>query len=132
MLQNTAPYMPRFQNTNPERGRKPTIDVMFNTTDGKSDNMLVAIGRKPTIDVMFNTSFSGISEHEPRKGTETSCRKQHILVQHFSISEREPRKGTETMSILRLSRLVPQISEREPRKGTETLLDIAMKKSGRV
>ena len=85
----------RFQNTNPERGRKRPARV--------SDKLNV--GR--------------ISEHEPRKGTETLVT-TFANVNHKPISEHEPRKGTETYGHDGRIRRRPCISEHEPRKGTET------------
>ena len=85
-----------------------------------------------------------ISEHEPRKGTETYDIVDMMVEIIKDISEHEPRKGTETPSTkelpsgtahfqnvnpergrkqgrsLRLDRQLRPISEREPRKGTET------------
>ena len=60
----------RFQNTNPERGRK------------QRGACLVACHRR-------------ISEHEPRKGTETTPFESRLPMR-LPISEHEPRKGTET------------------------------------
>ena len=40
-----------------------------------------------------------ISEHEPRKGTETRALDE-LPRRHATISEHEPRKGTETLNIL--------------------------------
>ena len=86
-----------------------------------------------------------ISEHEPRKGTETRCFRRPKLNElalfqntnpergrkHLGgsrvrgsllhISEHEPRKGTETYSPASSTACAPApISEHEPRKGTET------------
>ena len=63
----------RFQNTNPERGRK----------QGKE------VGEKPVHE---------ISEHEPRKGTETIIGRI-VPIDQRVISEHEPRKGTETLRL---------------------------------
>ena len=60
----------KFQNVNPERGRK-----------------------RPSCHA--TTAILGISEREPRKGTETKQLSDY-LQDHQDISEREPRKGTET------------------------------------
>ena len=83
-----------------------------------------------------------ISEHEPRKGTET-LRDGSLsiplsdfrtrtpkgdgngddivsLVHEVLISEHEPRKGTETWNRLEDGLITEEISEHEPRKGTET------------
>ena len=87
-----------FQNTNPERGRKPCP---------------TPTQRLPNWE---------ISEHEPRKGTET--RIIPIDQREFApISEHEPRKGTETDSLPDDHATTAIISEHEPRKGTETYYD---------
>ena len=62
----------KFQNTNPERGRK--LSLLW---------------------ISWSFSKSIISEHEPRKGTETFARLFGSPAL-FAISEHEPRKGTET------------------------------------
>ena len=70
-----------------------------------------------------------ISEHELRKGTETRCRRS-CYDAAFLISEHEPRKGTETGE--KKSRILPRcagISEHEPRKGTEIGYDFLLMKS---
>ena len=84
-----------FQNTNPERGRKRdrehiirAVVANFRTRTPKGDGNK-SIGQQVTSDP------AKISEHEPRKGTETG------LIEYLSsgladISEHEPRKGTET------------------------------------
>ena len=64
--------MQRFQNTNPERGRK----------------LRLAYDGRPY--------FRTISEHEPRKGTETFLPHINESFNTITISEHEPRKGTET------------------------------------
>ena len=64
-------FFVRFQNTNPERGRKRPV----------RQNL--------------STRCLCISEHEPRKGTETA-NLSTIARRAASISEHEPRKGTET------------------------------------
>ena len=87
-----------------------------------------------------------ISEHEPRKGTETVARDLHAASE-FVISEHEPRKGTETKPLNGIGIAVthfrtrtpkgdgnkthilnhrrnPCISEHEPRKGTETAFSV--------
>ena len=107
-----------FQNTNPERGRK-------------LNKRGVQWKVKPLI-----------SEHEPRKGTETLLMQRSIFplrnfrtrtpkgdgnvihiwmsTRRVVISEHEPRKGTETTHLQFASCVQHQISEHEPRKGTET------------
>ena len=101
-------------------------------------------GRKQPIRENFSGDLLNISEHEPRKGTETArgTRATYLIVKVFQnmnpergrkrirpvfvwgfvffISEHEPRKGTETQSISLLINMVLPISEHEPRKGTET------------
>ena len=83
----------KFQNVNPERGRKPPMETQ-------------------------KTLCGRISEREPRKGTETSV--PMVAAMESTISEREPRKGTETCSRPVVDNLACSVSEREPRKGTET------------
>ena len=83
----------KFQNTNPERGRKLDDGLRYSPA-------------------------GGISEHEPRKGTETPALLADATLT-ASISECEPRKGTETGGGSKLRRKSLVISEREPRKGTE-------------
>ena len=61
-----------------------------------------------------------ISEHEPRKGTETIQQLIENLNQFLIISEHEPRKGTETNLGFDHRIRIDTISEHEPRKGTET------------
>ena len=62
----------------------------------------------------------GISEHEPRKGTETPHCLNCVEIT-TQISEHEPRKGTETaVEMVVIADWI--ISEHEPRKGTETTI----------
>ena len=70
--------------------------------------------------LIYQTGFGTISEHEPRKGTETRIpQSDNTSIPH--ISEHEPRKGTETLKRFRcIPLLLDLISEHEPRKGTET------------
>ena len=63
----------------------------------------------------------GISEHEPRKGTETASLSA-LRENGNGISEHEPRKGTETSASDLQASSFFAISEHEPRKGTETKL----------
>ena len=96
---------------------------------------------------MVKASFRiNISEHEPRKGTETFSDAELMCHGRDQISEHEPRKGTETCRVARHGgKLKPHfrtrtpkgdgnprrafdehiqvfgISEHEPRKGTETI-----------
>ena len=66
--------MDEFQNTNPERGRKHVLDRRVDVQDARRL----------------------ISEHEPRKGTETVEFCAGTCDIPLSISEHDPRKGTET------------------------------------
>ena len=61
-----------------------------------------------------------ISEHEPRKGTETLPWHNRLIAAAAKISEHEPRKGTETTAGAMPTSRSAQISEHDPRKGTET------------
>ena len=113
-------------------------------------------GRKPEVVDAVQCPAYGISEREPRKGTETTASRNPRTSAPPAISEREPRKGTETIlvSILithhlnifqnvnpergrkldAVSLTAPQpfsnISEREPRKGTETKYDQSTNDAG--
>ena len=111
----------RFQNVNPERGRKLRFHgsykgnlfrINFRTWTPKGDGNWIAY-------LSFPLYPCRISEREPRKGTET-IPVYGIIVLPRRISEREPRKGTETGYNFFLPPISQAISEREPRKGTET------------
>ena len=90
-------WFPLFQNTNPARGRKLfkvftrfncLACVNFRTRTPQGDGNIALLGE--------NLVFAMISEHEPRKGTETINEKDSRTVK-LCISEHEPRKGTETI-----------------------------------
>ena len=55
-----------------------------------------------------------ISEHEPRKGTETEDTLE-VDYQSFIISEHEPRKGTETKNTERIEDLIDYFRTRTPK-----------------
>ena len=75
--------------------------------DGNSDISVIA----PVLNI--------ISEHEPRKGTETSFQERllHILA---GFQNTNPERGRKLAPRRELRRLLVGISEHEPRKGTET------------
>ena len=161
---------------NPERGRKLVLEIVRCRPPDKFQNMNPERGRKRQTRRQTQ-SCAEISEHEPRKGTETGT-KPFFLAASPPISEHEPRKGTETRyrpcilveyggfqnmnpergrkRLLRAARFIPitpfqfqnmnpergrkllqqalcpfysNISEHEPRKGTETafLLSASLK-----
>ena len=135
-----------FQNTNPERGRKPWCSCPARAGErSQFQNTNPERGRKRTFDDLDLIIIVHISEHEPRKGTETvpanlatmaalaafqntnpeRGRKQRFSVvrsfkmaQHFRT--RTPKGDGNFFHILPLSFFCLQISEHEPRKGTET------------
>ena len=110
-----------FQNTNPERGRKPVTAASmsassddFRTQTPKGDGNCQqncwhtlrllehfrtqtpkGDGNFPEIISYFQSS-DNISEHKPRKGTETGFELVVVRVPPRDISEHKPRKGTET------------------------------------
>ena len=89
-----------FQNTNPERGRKlnKTCDFLFRTLANFRTQTPKGDGNANIIANLSHVCHV-ISEHKPRKGTETSARAMSISSIR-EISEHKPRKGTETMVIL--------------------------------
>ena len=110
-----------FQNTNPERGRNQACDQVggtlrnfnFRTRTPKGDgNLLLDLGIRPGI--------VNISEHEPRKGTETARKvfDDHSFDMEFQNTN--PERGRKPVVVFVLRRLALSISEHEPRKGTET------------
>ena len=108
----------RFQNTNPERGRKLIPARADSNSDSKFQNTNPERGRKRNTCLSINRNLF-ISEHKPRKGTETNVALSKIQLDIKLISEHKPRKGTETgrpssASAPRCS----HISEHKPRKGT--------------
>ena len=130
-----------FQNTNPERGRKLSFAAHYAQPQALFQNTNPERGRKPE-GLRESSRQQGISEHEPRKGTETrlvppwgikdihfrtrtpkgdgNCEEPADWQVGRVISEHEPRKGTETANIDKLTIKEEFISEHEPRKGTET------------
>ena len=136
----------RFQNTNPERGRKPLIPaplrimyaLNFRTRTPKGDGNRL-------IDSAFRGKSRLISEHEPRKGTETRNTgfRRTSIAPHFrtrtpkgdgnavvaiavtaasmdaNFRTRTP-KGDGNKSSRQNPSFTHIISEHEPRKGTET------------
>ena len=138
----------RFQNMNPERGRKPEQDAAVEDAITAISEHEPRKGTETPSEIRPCTSWENfrtrtpkgdgnttmmrriatsydISEHEPRKGTETpqTCNES---TKRVLISEHEPRKGTETLPTCRLSVLHARISEHEPRKGTETFSAAAL------
>ena len=61
-----------------------------------------------------------VSNHKPRKGTETRCRPYRHLPLRL-VSNHKPRKGTETAWPAEEDESVRGVSNHKPRKGTETL-----------
>ena len=61
-----------------------------------------------------------ISNHKPRKGTETGFCHFVFLLCRVLISNHKPRKGTETLAPLSHQISCLYISNHKPRKGTET------------
>ena len=114
-----------FQNMNPERGRKLHHVDSSTFTRLQFQNMNPERGRKPKRTWLF-IFLEVISEHEPRKGTETGIIFEECRFV-FIISEHEPRKGTETTKDSRRYRPALPISEHEPRKGTETQVKTSRK-----
>ena len=110
--------MLEFQNTNPERGRKLYIHcVHYGTT--KFQNTNPERGRKRAV-MLREFVNDPISEHEPRKGTETDkteWRNAECLDLNFRT--RTP-KGDGNFHNTTPLILFLTISEHEPRKGTET------------
>ena len=86
-----------FQNTNPERGRKHVC-----VGNGRSRN-------------------GTISEHEPRKGTETFASLSPTCQVGIHFRTRTPKgDGNDMARIDEIIAAAKRISEHEPRKGTET------------
>ena len=73
---------------------------------------------------MFTPSSFAISEHEPRKGTET-IRYMVIHTIFANFRTRTPKGDGNNPSLGTPLHNAEHISEHEPRKGTETLLTIA-------
>ena len=87
-----------FQNTNPERGRKPRDLAAIKDGDPR------------------------ISEHEPRKGTETCWPHSTSRSPLRSISEHEPRKGTETSDSFLVSfKIYTKFQNTNPERGRKLL-----------
>ena len=130
----------KFQNTNPERGRKRrqqcngvrSFRRNFRTRTPKGDGNNLPIGDRNRLDQ--------ISEHEPRKGTETVCRLFVLggVCSHFRtrtpkgdgnyddsepsvVAERNFRtrtpKGDGNALLLRDSKLFPEFQNTNPERG---------------
>ena len=111
-----------FQNTNPERGRKLFSTIFFSYHLSKISEHEPRKGTETFLQFLsIGLAAGDISEHEPRKGTETEIGSNERCTAS-NISEHEPRKGTETFPASDIS-VWDGISEHEPRKGTETPLD---------
>ena len=85
-----------FQTTNPARGRKRTVPANSSRTAARAfQTTNPARGRKlhPTDGLMM--SRCRISNHKPRKGTETAPVRAFPFLP-YCISNHKPRKGTET------------------------------------
>ena len=69
-----------------------------------------------------------VSNHKPRKGTETSNEFNHIQAMSI-VSNHKPRKGTETSPPRRVGYAPAGVSNHKPRKGTETVYQLDVRTS---
>ena len=113
-----------FQNTNPERGRKLMIKALYREGKFPSfQNTNPERGRKRLWLAAIGAAVEIISEHEPRKGTETSNLIILFALCLRRISEHEPRKGTETLHIQLSTRINRDFRTRTP-KGDGNLREL--------
>ena len=84
-LQRTALGASRFQNTNPERGRKQELSRTIRCRLFQFQNTNPERGRKLPRLLAVGRLLFWISEHEPRKGTETfaSSTVNSFFILHF-------------------------------------------------
>ena len=135
-----------FQNTNPERGRKPDmfLGLLFSYHES-FQNTNPERGRKRSPFLFVQEHFQLISKHEPRKGTETinssisykntfsafqntnpergrklleTLRSRGVHVEQFQNTN--PERGRKLGSRVMIAKQPQRISKHEPRKGTET------------
>ena len=111
-------WYPKFQNTNPERGRKRMQIIPyyahphdFRTRTPKGDGNKRSLPAKPL--------SPRISEHEPRKGTETGVAGRESVRLHDHFRTRTPKGDGNFFGGCANSLFRVFISERESRKRME-------------
>ena len=74
----------------------------------------------PVSPVATGLTEQGISEHEPRKGTETIKNLNRKDIVFISFQNMNPARGRKFFILVSSLEIETVISEHEPRKGTET------------
>ena len=116
-----------FQNTNPERGRKLALARLFVLAFGAISEHEPRKGTETKSNLSYHRRTASLLHFRTRtpKGDGNGKIKVITMPPIRRISEHEPRKGTETCDAA-TGVATEIISEHEPRKGTETYQDFGM------
>ena len=109
-----------FQTTNPARGRKLSYYRLLGLAAARFQTTNPARGRKLQILHLFRKGFVLISNHKPRKGTETPFPLPTKRVDQREFQTTNPARGRKLVEHEPLS-IGLDISKHEPRKGTEAI-----------
>ena len=108
----------KFQNVNPERGRK---QQEFNCEQCRYNifqNVNPERGRKPKLHGFLPSKGRRISEREPRKGTETRGRNHASEYYHTVFQNVNPERGRKQIrSIISSSDSLPEFQNVNPERG---------------
>ena len=110
----------KFQTTNPARGRKLSYYRLLGLAAARFQTTNPARGRKLQILHLFRKGFVLISNHKPRKGTETPFPLPTKRVDQREFQTTNPARGRKLVEHEPLS-IGLDISKHEPRKGTEAI-----------